>query len=104
MTFAYSSWNDPCADCRPTGSVASAGSVVTTNGSRKLFQVVMKVKIPTAVSTGPDIGMMIVRNVRSRPAPSIAAASSYSRGIASKKFLRMNTMAGATSCGRMTAQ
>ena len=42
--------------------------------------------------------------IRSRPAPSIRAASSSSRGIWSKNFLSTNTIGEWITCGRISAQ
>src|SRR5450830_1160035 len=44
-----------------------------------------------------DIGMMIVKNTRNRPAPSIIAASSISFGIPRKNCLRKKTENGVIS-------
>ena len=79
-------------------------SLVTMNGHRKLFHAPMNTKIATAARIGRDSGSTIDQNTRRRPAPSIRAASSSSIGTWSKNFLRMNTIAGATTCGRMIAQ
>jgi hypothetical protein len=74
------------------------------NGQRKLFHAAMNTKIETAARMGRDRGITIAQNTRRRPAPSIRAASSSSTGIWSKNFFRMNTMAGWTTWGRITAQ
>ena len=82
----------------------SEESFVTMNGQRKLFHAPMNTKIDTAARIGCDSGMTIDRKTRMRLAPSIRAASSSSMGIWSKNFLRMNTIAGAITCGRMMPQ
>lgn len=73
-------------------------------GHRKLFHAPMNTKIATAPRIGRDSGSTIDQKIRSRLAPSISAASSSSKGIWSKNFLRMNTIGAATTCGRMMPQ
>lgn len=41
----------------------------------------MKVKMPTAASEGRESGSTMVKKTRQRPAPSMKAASSSSRGM-----------------------
>jgi hypothetical protein len=84
----------------PTGNVSRSGLLVTMKGHRKLFHAPMNTKMETAIRIGRDSGITMVKNTRSPPAPSILAASSNSLGMVSKKFLRINTIMGATTCGR----
>ncbi len=104
MICAYRRPYELCTVPSPTGTVIRSGSLTTMNGHRKLFHAVTKVNTPTAASTGRDIGSTTLQNIRSRLAPSSAAACSYSRGMPSKNFFRMKTITGAASCGRIMPQ
>ena len=53
---------------------------MTTSGQRKSFQTDRKVSTATVLSGGPISGSRMLRRIRSRPAPSMSAASSSSTG------------------------
>ena len=74
-----------------SGSVALVWSVRMTSGSRKSFQAHRQVRMPTVAFMGDSSGKMIRQKICQREAPSIAAASSSSSGIALMKevYMRM---------------
>ena len=57
-------------------------------GQKKPFQVPWNWRIATAASAGPASGSITRQNVVKKPAPSIRAASSRSRGI-DRKYWRI---------------
>ena len=61
------------------------------SGLKKSFQEYTRWKIATATTTGQAWGRMTDTSVRNGPAPSIAAASSISRGIVSMYWRSRNT-------------
>ena len=61
------------------------------SGPKKSFHEYTRWKIATAVITGQACGMITEMRVRNGPAPSIAAASSISRGIVMRYWRSRNT-------------
>ena len=61
------------------GVVVGTGEV--DEGEKKSFQVKMNVKIAVVARAGVSSGRMIRQKIWKKPAPSISAASSSSRGV-----------------------
>src|SRR5688572_33479459 len=95
---------NPCNAARPTGSVMPSGVCNISDGHRKSFHDVTKVKIATAASEGRTIGSRIDHQIRHSPAPSTRAASIKSDGTPrnawrSRKMLKALTMLGKINAG-----
>ena len=73
----------------PMTSVNLSRLLRKINGPVKSFQANMKLKIATVAIAGFESGMMIVHQIRKRPAPSISAASSSSIGNVRKNCRSM---------------
>ena len=78
-----------------------------SDGHRKSFQDVTKVKIATAASDGRTIGSRIDHQIRHSPAPSTRAASMRSLGTPrnawrSRKMLNALTRFGKISAGSVS--
>ena len=61
------------------------------SGPKKSFHEYTRWKIATAITTGQACGRITEMSVRNGPAPSIAAASSISRGIVRRYWRSRNT-------------
>ena len=76
------------ADARISGSVNFESVFIMTRAARNSFHDVMNAKSATVMIAGTAAGMKIRARICAELAPSIIAASSSSRGTASK-LLRM---------------
>ena len=65
-----------------SGRVSWSGSRSSTSAKKNSFQEEMKANIAVATMPGRSSGSTMLTRIRSRPAPSTAAASSRSRGSA----------------------
>lgn len=70
----------PLNSASATGSVFIVSELVTINGHIKLFQVVIKVKIPSVISAGVARGSAILKKICHNEQPSILAEFSSSDG------------------------
>ena len=91
--------------CTPSGRVCRLTSPRTSSGRRNAFQLATNARMPTVTTAGRDSGSTIRQRKPSRPAPSMAAASSSSRGMADRNGRRMTIVSGneKATCGRITA-
>src|SRR6266480_2850299 len=87
----------------PTFTVRFCGDGSTSNGHRKSFQTAVMEKMETTPRIGRDIGRTMDSNVRSGPAPSIAAAAMRSCGIESKNRLSRNMLNALVTAGSQIA-
>ena len=96
----YCPWNE----FNPTGTVRISSELVTTNGHRKSFHVLRKIKILTAAIAVLLIGMMMFHQMRSDEAPSMRAASSRSIGRVKKCWRNKKVLNAENAGGTIKAQ
>ena len=73
----------------PTVSGRLSGSVMRVSATMYSFHAAMNAKITAVTTPGSDSGSTIRTSTRRRPQPSIAAASSISRGMEAKNARRI---------------
>ena len=98
-----SDWKKLCSAARPTGKVRPSFVWSISDGHRKSFHDVTKVKIATAASDGRMIGSRIDHQIRHSPAPSTRAASSRSLGTDRKAWRSRKMLNALTRLGRIRA-
>src|SRR6266545_2058504 len=76
----------PCKAANPTGNVLFSGVGSMSDGHRKSFHEVTKVKIATVATVGRTRGSMICHQIRHSRAPSTRAASISSLGTPRKAW------------------
>ena len=77
--------------------------LITINGHMNIRHELMKVRIAKVDRAGLDSGRIILKKMYIKPAPSMWAASSRSRGIERKYCLKRNVPYAVNAAGRIIA-